>query len=652
MVLAALLLLPAACLGYGGLLLRLLGLSRQIDPREYLVWSGTVGYGALGVLMFPLALAGFLQPPVLLAVLGLGLLGLFWLRLKPRSPSLGRVEYALLALLCLITLVLLIVGSAPPTDADSLAYHYARPKQIVAEGRLTFIARAVDGAAPLLVQLTYVPALALGGESAMTLWAVISAVFPILAVAQVARRWMEPRMTLLLALLLLTTPAMLYGIGSGQVETRIVPFVFFAGLCLHQARVSQDLRWALLAGLLAGCFAAAKYFGLFFVAGCGLLCLAQSRWVAASLLFGLGAIVTGGPIYLWHWWVTGDPIFPALFQALGLPDSPYWTQEQARYFTSEFFGAERPAPVTLGWFLLYPFKATLDGLPGWESLRTGFGPAGLLLLPFALLALPSRILTLARHPLTWMLLAAALFYAFWFFLGASQRIRHLVPIYPCVLLALLVASQRVRRFQRPVIAACALTLVLQLGGLLLYARPALAYQLKGESREGYVQSFVSNYAPVPWLNGHLRPQDRLLFFERQLTYYLDVPHFYAAGGYQVQLPLPFMGPDAHALRWEQAMKLGITHMLLIPGLDEDKTTLPQNRMAWAFEHAACARRIAAVPVTSFRSRTLSGFGKSQGLADILEMTPKTCDLARLRLANLDLSGYNQPVNPLERPNPS
>ncbi len=652
MVLATLLLLPAACLGYGGFLLRLLGLSRQIAPRECLVWSGAIGYGALGVLMFPLALAGFLQPPVLWGVLAFGLPGLFLLKAGPWSWNLGRADSALLALLCLVVLILLVVGSAPPTDADSLAYHYARPRQIIADGRLIFLPLAVEGAIPLLVHLTYVPALALGGESAMTLWAVISAVFPILAVAQVAGRWLEPRMTLLLALLLLTTPAMLYGIGSGQVETRVVPFVFFAGLCLHQARASRDLRWALLAGLLAGCFAASKYFGLFFVAGCGLLCLAQSRWFAAGLLFGFGSIVTGGPIYFWHWWVSGDPVFPALFQVLGLPDSSYWTQEQARYFASGYFGAERPAPVTLGWFLLYPFKATLDGLPGWESLRTGFGPAGLLLLPFALLALPSRILTLARHPLTWMLLAAVLFYAFWFFLGASQRIRHLVPIYPCVLLTLFVASQRAKRFQKPVIAACALTLILQLGGLFLYARPALAYQVQGESRQDYVQRFVPNYAPVPWLNGQLQPQDKLLFFERQLTYYLDVPHFYASGSYQVQLPLRFKEADAHALRWEQTMKLGITHMLLIPGLDEDRAVLPQNRMAWAFEHADCARRIAVLPVTFFQSRTLAGLGKSQGFADILEMTPKTCDLARLRLANLDLSSYNQPINSMERPNPS
>lgn len=637
--------LSLACLGYGGWLLRLLGLNAQIAPGEKLAWAGAIGYGFLGVFMFPLSVAGLLQQPVLWAVLTLGLPGLLWLGRMPWPSNLARNDLALLTLLLLVLLILLTVGLTPPADADSLAYHFARPKLILAEGRLTFIPRAVDGAAPLLVQLTYLPALALGGEKAMTLWAVVSAVFPLLAIALVARRWLDRRWSLLLALLLLTTPAMLYGIGSGQVETRIVPFVFFAGLCLHQARSSRDLRWLLLAGLLAGSFAAAKYFGLFFVAGCGLLCLAQRRWLAGCALFGLGALITGCPIYLWNWSVTGDPLFPALFQTLGLADSPYWTQDQAKYFAEEYLGAEKPAPTTLGWFLLYPFKATLDGLPGWEALRTGFGPLGLLLLPFALLALPARALTLSRHPLTWMLLAAFLFYAFWFFLGASQRIRHLAPIYPILLVALMVASVKCARYKNPILAACALTLVMQLGGLLLYAKPALAYHLKGETRGEFAQKYIPNFSPVPWLNQHLGQQDRLLYFERQLTYYLDVPYFYAAGGYQVQLSLRSGERDDQALRWTQAMKLGITHMLLIPGLEEDKTALPQNSMAADFAAAGCARRVASLPVTYFLSRTLPGLGKSEGVADIFELTPQSCDPASLQLANSGPNSYNQPTKP-------
>ena len=61
-------------------------------------------------------------------------------------------------------------GIAPPADADTLAYHFTIPKQFLEAGRIEFIPRALEGAIPLIVQMTYVPALGLGGEMALTLW--------------------------------------------------------------------------------------------------------------------------------------------------------------------------------------------------------------------------------------------------------------------------------------------------------------------------------------------------------------------------------------------------------------------------------------------------------------------------------------------------
>ena len=45
---------------------------------------------------------------------------------------------------------------------------------MLAAGRLEFVPRAIDGAVPLLIQMTYVPALGLGGEHALTLWTQVS----------------------------------------------------------------------------------------------------------------------------------------------------------------------------------------------------------------------------------------------------------------------------------------------------------------------------------------------------------------------------------------------------------------------------------------------------------------------------------------------
>ncbi|MBF0166069.1 MAG: hypothetical protein HQL45_00450 [Alphaproteobacteria bacterium] len=641
MALAVAFILMASCLGFGLLLLRSLGLLTSVLGIERLAWAWPAGYGLLGVVLFPLALMGLVTPLALGLLLLPGLAGLALLgRISLPTPT--RNEVGLIVALALVLLLLLSIGLAPPADADSLAYHFARPREILKAGALTFVPSAVEGAIPLLIHLTYLPALALGGEQAQTLWASLGGIASVLSVGLISRRWLPVGWTLALVLALITTPAFLYGLGSGQVEVRVVAFVFFSILALDEGRRQGDLRWVLLAGLLAGCFAAAKYFGLFFLAAGGLLCLMHCRWFAAGLLFSLGGLLSGAPVYFWNWIQSGDPLFPVLFQFLGLADSALWTKQQAGYFQTYYSSTEKPAPVTLGLLLTYPFKATLDGLTGWESARTGMGPLWLLLLPFSLIALRERLLILIRHPLALLMLAAFLFYVFWIFLGASQRVRHLVPVYPCLLVALLVAAERAKQFRKPVLAALALTILLQTGGLFLYARPALAFHLGDVSRQDYLHRNVIHYGAAAWINQHLSPTDYLLFFERQLTFFIDIPAFYASSAYQAQITLRDGEPDDFALRWRQMQQLGLSHLMIVPGLGDHRTDNPQSRTATAFLRAGCAKRLASIPVTLFQSRTLPELGTIQWEADIFRLTPDGCNQDSLRLANPASKSYNFP----------
>ena len=60
----------------------------------------------------------------------------------------------------------LLEGLLPHGDADTLAYHFAMPKLMSETGGIVFTPRAVDGAVPLLIQMTYVPMLLIGGALA------------------------------------------------------------------------------------------------------------------------------------------------------------------------------------------------------------------------------------------------------------------------------------------------------------------------------------------------------------------------------------------------------------------------------------------------------------------------------------------------------
>ena len=172
---AVALLMSGACVGLGATLLARLGALGGMGEGERLGMSFALGFGALGWIVFFLAVPGLFHPWLLGALLAASLAGLATLRrdaATPRAPyeALDAIGWSLVAGLAATLLGDLLEGMSPPADADTLAYHFALPKQFIGAGRLEFVPRAVDGAVPLLPHMTYTMALALGGERAMTLW--------------------------------------------------------------------------------------------------------------------------------------------------------------------------------------------------------------------------------------------------------------------------------------------------------------------------------------------------------------------------------------------------------------------------------------------------------------------------------------------------
>ena len=101
-------------------------------------------------------------------------------------------------------------------------------KLFLEQGQIEFIPRALDGATTLLVQMTYLPVLSLGGERAINFWSFVSGGMASLAVFIIARRCLNENWSLLLTVIYLTTPVVTYAGGTGQVEIKCVLFVICA----------------------------------------------------------------------------------------------------------------------------------------------------------------------------------------------------------------------------------------------------------------------------------------------------------------------------------------------------------------------------------------------------------------------------------------
>jgi hypothetical protein len=480
----------------------------------------------------------------------------------------------------------------------------------------------------MLVQMTYLPAYVLGGERTMVFWTMLSGAGVIFLFYILARIWLAPCWSLLLTLLLATTPSFVYGWVSGQVEVRNALFVLLTVFALIRLRRGAHLGWAAAAGLGAGFFAGAKVFGLLFLPAAGTAAILRRSWLRTGAVFSAFALAAGCEIYLWNFQQSGDPLFPMLSQVLHRPDSGWWTAGHLADLKAYLGRIESPVSANLYWFFVYPFKATFDGLPMWESGRTGFGAFALLALPFALLAALIGARFRKPHPLWDAALLILLFYTLWFFLGGAQRLRHLLPLYPVLLLGLGAAAFRLGR-QRPpraLIAAAWLCLSIQLAGFAVYSLSALKYLMTGEAREAYLERSIPLYSAVPWINGHLGPKDRLLITERQLLYHLDVPYFFAHPLHQAQIDLRPEAPDDVDARWLALGKLGISHLMLTPGLEGNVQTSALHRTVAALLGDNCLRRLETLNGSLFASRTLAGATRATQVLEFYELTPATCRL--------------------------
>ncbi|MDP6785603.1 MAG: glycosyltransferase family 39 protein [Rhodospirillales bacterium] len=619
----------ACCVGLGAALLRGLGILADLKPGERACWSFAVGFGVLGWIVFFIGALGLLNQPVLFTVLVAGALGVLLLGRPLVAPlEVGRdaVFWSLAAVLCAVAAFDLMEGLAPPADADSLAYHFALPKQFLAAGRLEFIPRAVDGAVPLLVQMTYIPALGLGGETALTLWTMVSGWAAGALFYTVCRRYLGVTWSLAATLVLLTTPTVLYGAGNGQVETRMAMFVLVAALGVATALRGGPVRYALLAGVMAGFYMGSKYLGGVFVVAAGLTLLAGRGWLRRGAVFSAGAVLAGSQWYGWNWVHSGDPVFPLLFGWIEYTGPGYWDQSHADFLQDVFFGRETVVSRNPLWLLLYPFRATLMGDAVMESGRTGLGPFVLLMVPFAMAGVWTRRHRLGSSALAPIAVLVALHYALWFFTGSSQRVRHLLPLYPLLLLCVMAAAAAMRdrsAFWRPMIAVFAFTIALQLAGQAIFTMAYARHWLAGDSRDAFFEQNVTRYGLAKWLNANLSATDRVALGDRQLLYLLDVPAYFA---HPVNQALLDLSPATAAPQrfYAQARRLGITHLAVRRSGNDAKDQPTFERLSGSLRQSGCAAPVKIVTARAFASRTLPDLAAGVATFDILTVTPQRC----------------------------
>jgi hypothetical protein len=447
------------------------------DTIARLLWSLALGLGAVGFIVFGLALVGVLTAPALV-VLGstLGIHAVRWTAQQQVDPADNRTSDPLdcrvdltsstsktqlaqllsgtiLALLFVGFLLPALIGALlPEVEYDALWYHLFEPQQYLATGRLVELPNVASSLYPQTIEMLYAVGLAVAGQTAAKLIAYLFGLLTVVATYLLARHWLQQRYAVLAALIVLATPTINWEMTTANVDVAATCFVTLAIVDLMGWWDDANDRRLLRAAIVVGLALATKHTALYFVPGMLALVVAgearrtgksltrseeslglarlqhrlkigtpPKRWLRRPLVFLGIALVLPLPWYVRSWLISGDPLFPALWSVFG--SSPEWWSQQTEAGWNQFnsvYGVSR----NLSNLLTLPWHLTVD-FPMFDG---SLGPIYLMALPLAALAIigPGSRRGSLRAMAGWTLVSTAI----WAAPFGIFQLRYLLPIAP------------------------------------------------------------------------------------------------------------------------------------------------------------------------------------------------------------------------------
>jgi hypothetical protein len=420
-------LLGALCSGgtsfcFGLFLLRRLNL--KLDRMEHAALAFVTGSACFSELLFLLCATSLARRYVFLSI---GLLTALVIVCTPgnnnritfpRLPT--RWKWLFGALFAAFAVVYLVNALAPEMSPDGSAYHLPFVVRYLRVHGLTRIDQNLYANLPQGIDLLFLPAVSLGGNSAASMVHFFFLLDLPLLMLGYARRFGFPLPGLAAAFLVFASPVIGWNGTSAYVDVAAATILFALFYLLQIWTVEERICLLVPIGILAGFSFSAKYTAAIGIPyAIGFVVWKQWRagkpWLRPTLM-----IVCAAALFVLPWIVknqvfTGNPFAP--FANTLFPNPQLHVS-----FERQYLADLQPHHLT-GW-LAVPFELTVKG----RRLQGFFGPV-FLLLPLGLLALRAR-----EGRRLW--LAGAVFALPWL-LNAGTRF--LIPAAPPLTLALALA---------------------------------------------------------------------------------------------------------------------------------------------------------------------------------------------------------------------
>lgn len=560
------------------------------NATEHLTFALACGFAVLSSLCFALAWLHGYRPAVVRAlVIGMAIAAVaVRLRFGPlaargATPGAARAgaQQLIAGGLILLALAFALIGAlAPEIEYDALWYHLWLPQQWLEQGAPVDIVHEYISLYPLSWDLLYGMAMTVGGVGAAKL--LHFACLPLLAGATwlLARSLFPHANATIAAALAVVSPIIIWQATTAYVDLALALFLTLSLHALTRFELTGLRRWLVLSAVMMGAALATKHLALVVLAA--MIVVLVVRHVASreawrpvlphATAFLFIALALPAPWYARAYAASGNPVFPDLYGVFGARPPERWstaTEEGLRGFKSRF-GRERSVRT----LALLPWHMSVHG----AQYAGTFGPAFLILLPFAFVGDPLR-----RSPRL-IAAGAGIYLLVWASPISSFQLRFIIPLVPVFAafsaagLANLTHLARRIHPRAPVIVAVPLTIVLLLnlppftrlherdrvqwkGWLSHVMRAVPARVVFGAiSTERYLETSVPSYSAWRFINETLPHDSRILTFSAGDHLYSRRQRIWSDAS--AAFPMTWSAPLGHeaAVR-EVAKRLGVSHVL-------------------------------------------------------------------------------------------
>lgn len=173
---------------------------------------------------------------------------------------------------------MVLLAQLPPIGFDALVYHLEVPRQMLEAGGHPLFSDNMYAYFPQLGEMLFLFGLGIVGDSAAKLSNALFGGVLLVAIFGFSRKHLERPWALLATGLFATIPSIVQTFSFAYVDLAFALYVFLAVAAVLQYVETRRLRWAVLAGVMAGGAWATKYTGMQVVFLLLLLLLAEHLW--------------------------------------------------------------------------------------------------------------------------------------------------------------------------------------------------------------------------------------------------------------------------------------------------------------------------------------------------------------------------------------